>query len=127
MEKISELNPYEYKTVPNVDKNLQILFTRLLELQAAYGKPFTITSGLRDDAKQQELIKAGKSNAIHSKHLAGAAADVQDIDGELAKYAQANVKLLQTIGLWIEHPNYTKGWVHFQILGPKSGKRVFIP
>lgn len=127
MENISELNPHGYKTVPNVDKNLQTLFLRLSEFQDAYGKPFTITSGLRDDAQQQELIAAGKTNAKHSKHLAGAAADILDEDGSLAAWVKDNIKMMEKIGLWFEDFGHTKGWVHAQILGPNSGKRVFIP
>jgi uncharacterized protein YcbK (DUF882 family) len=127
MEHIEELNPHEYKTSPNVDKNLKILFERLLEFQSAFGTDLVITSGLRDDAQQQELIAQGKTNAVHSKHLAGAAADILDADGKLSQFATTNIKLLEAIGFWIEHPDYTRGWVHLQILGPKSGKRIFIP
>lgn len=127
MTNISELNPKKFKTNDNIDKNLSILFQRLTEMQDAVGIDFKITSGLRSDQLQQDLIKAGKTNAVHSKHIAGAAADVQDRDGKIAEFVQSNTKTLEVIGLWCEHPNKTKGWVHFQILGPKSGKRIFMP
>jgi hypothetical protein len=42
-----------------------------------------------------------------------------------------NMQLLKETGLWLEHGNWThyKGgtWVHFQIVPPLSGKRIFIP
>jgi uncharacterized protein YcbK (DUF882 family) len=127
MQSISELNPNEYKTNPSVEKNLKILFERLLELQAASELDFVITSGLRSDEKQAELIAQGKTNAVHSKHLAGAAADIYDPDGKLKEFIMGNLRVLETIGLWAEHPDHTNGWVHVQMMPPKSGKRIFIP
>lgn len=127
MKDISELNPKNYPTNPNIDKNLKVLFDRLLEMQAASKMNFIITSGLRSEAKQKSLIDAGKTKAIHSLHLAGAAADVLDKDGNLKDFILKNPEFLKSIGFWCEHPDYTKGWMHFQILAPKSGKRFFIP
>jgi hypothetical protein len=122
-----ELNPKGYEMGPAVAKNFEILFERMNELRRAWGKPMIVTSGLRSDEKQAELIAQGKSRAIHSKHLAGAACDIYDPDGELAQWCLANEDVLRRIGLWCEHPDYTKGWVHFQIMAPKSGRRFFIP
>jgi uncharacterized protein YcbK (DUF882 family) len=124
---ISELNPKNYKTNPAIDRNLQTLFMRLNELQDAFGSTFHITSGLRSDAQQAELIAAGKTTAIHSKHLAGAAADILDADGKLAEWCKLNLDVLARIGFWCEDFGHTHGWVHFQIMAPGSGKRVFIP
>lgn len=122
-----ELNPHDYPMPPAVAKNFEILFERMNEVRQAWGKPMIVTSGLRSDEKQAELIAQGKSRAIHSKHLAGAACDILDRDGELAEWCLANEDVLRRIGLWCEHPDYTKGWVHFQIMAPKSGRRFFIP
>lgn len=127
MKDISELNPRNYKTNENIDKNLKTLFERVMELQDAFGSDFIITSGLRSDELQAELIAAGKTNAVHSKHIAGAAADIKDPKKTLGKFIKENEALLKAIGLYAEHPDYTKGWVHVQILAPKSGKRIFIP
>jgi uncharacterized protein YcbK (DUF882 family) len=124
---IAELNPHNYPTNPSIDKNLGILFSRLLELQSATGRDFQINSGLRSDDQQLELIREGKSTAVHSKHIAGAAADVNDPDGSLAEYVKANLDYMATIGFWMEDFGHTKGWVHFQIMAPGSGHRVFIP
>lgn len=127
MKDISELNPREYPMNPSMAKNLQILFDRVMELQDALEKDLQITSGLRSDEQQMELIQQGKSNAVHSKHCAGAAADILDEDGSIGKWAMENLESIARMGLWIEHPDYTKGWLHVQIMAPKSGKRVFIP
>ncbi len=127
LKSISELNPHGYATNPNIDKNLETLFHRLNELQDALGYDIQINSGLRDQAQQNELIAQGKTNAVHSKHLAGVAADVNDPDGSLAKWVLENLSMMQSIGFWMEEFSRTKGWVHFQILPPGSGNRVFIP
>ncbi len=123
---LKELNPHGYPTTPEIDANLQILLTRLNAVRSAYGKPMTITSGLRSNAQQQGLIEAGKSNAVHSKHLSGQAADIAD-DGKLKAWVMVNLALIEEIGLWMEAFESTPTWVHMQIIAPKSGKRFFIP
>jgi hypothetical protein len=124
---LKELNPHGFPTNPIIDKNLALLLGRMNEFRAIYAKPMIVTSGLRSDELQMELIKAGKSTARVSKHLSGNACDIQDKDGALAKFCLDNVSVLERIGLWCEHPDYTKGWVHFQCMPPMSGKRFFIP
>lgn len=124
---MKELNPHGYPVNDVVEKNLKTLLERMNELRAAYEKPMVVTSGLRSDEKQAELIAQGKSKATASKHLAGAACDILDRAGKLGVWCLNNEDVLRRIGLWCEHPDYTKGWVHFQIMAPKSGKRFFIP
>jgi len=124
---MKELNPHNFPTPGAVEKNLKTLFDRMNELRQAYGKPMIVTSGLRSDEKQAELIAQGKTNAKFSKHLAGAACDISDPKKELAKWCLANEEKLKAIGLWCEHPDYTSNWMHFQIMPPMSGKRFFIP
>lgn len=123
----TELNPRNFPTNEVIEKNLDILFQRLMELQDACEMALTITSGLRSDEFQMKLIEEGKSKAFGSKHLAGAAADLADPEGILSDWALSNLKVLENIGLWMEDPNYTPGWVHVQMMAPRSGKRVFIP
>lgn len=127
MIKLEELNKRKYPTDPIIDSNLKTLCERLNIIRKAYGKPMIVTSGLRSNKQQQELIKAGKSTATKSKHLAGLAADIADPDKELAKWCLENVKILEQAGLWLEHPDYTPNWVHFQASPPRSGNRFFIP
>lgn len=92
-----------------------------------YGKPVKVTSGLRSDEQQMDLVASGKSTAKVSKHCSGNACDLYDPDKELAKWCLANLKTLEKVGLWIENPDYCANWVHFQSMAPMSGKRVFIP
>ena len=126
-----ELNEHGYATTPEIDANLAILLDRLNRARMAYGSPFTVTSGLRSESQQEALIAAGKSNAPHSKHLTGQAADVADDDGALRAWVKANMDLMIEIGFWFEAFESTPTWVHFQICPYGSwveGKsRIFIP
>jgi hypothetical protein len=124
---MKELNRHGYDTNPTIDANLKILHERMNEIRQAWGKPMIVTSGLRSDEKQALLIAQGKSKATASKHLAGAACDIADPTGELGEWCLNNEDILRRVGLWCEHPEYTTGWVHFQIMAPRSGKRFFIP
>lgn len=65
--------------------------------------------------------------APRSKHMTGEAIDISDPEGDLDEFCLDHPELLQTIGLWQEHPSATKGWCHVQIVPPRSGKRVFYP
>lgn len=122
-----ELNPHNFPTTPEIDQNLAILLERLNKVRSAWAKAMTITSGLRDQAKQGALIAAGKSNASKSKHLSGQAADVSDPNGDLKSWILANMTLMEQIGFWFEAFESTPTWVHFQIVPPKSGNRIFLP
>ena len=124
---LKELNPRGLPTSPIIDKNLQLLLERMNELRAIWAKPMIVTSGLRSEEHQLELIKSGKSTARVSKHLSGNACDILDKDGSLGRWCLENQAVLERIGLWCEHPNHTVGWVHFQTMPPMSGKRFFIP
>lgn len=122
---LAELNPHKYPTTPEIDANLAVLLKRLNLVRMAYGKPMTITSGLRSDAQQKALIAAGKSNAPKSKHLIGAAADILDDTGGFYDWCRAHETILKEIGLWCEERQ--GNWQHLQIYPPKSGKRWFTP
>jgi len=127
MIQLHELNPQKYPTSTEIENNLDTLLKRMNVIREAYGKPMIVTSGLRSDAKQLELIIKGLSTARKSNHLVGAACDILDKDGELGKWCLKHEELLAETGLWCEHPSKTKGWMHFQIFPPKSGKRFFLP
>ena len=122
-----ELNVYKYPTTPEVRTNLEKLFTAINIIRAAWGKPMTVTSGLRSPDDQRRLIDAGKSKAKASNHLIGAAVDIKDFDAKLGEWCKANIGVLEKAGLWCEDPAYTNGWVHFQCVQPKSGHRFYIP
>jgi|ERR1019366_1352738 uncharacterized protein YcbK (DUF882 family) len=120
-----DLNRHEYPTTSEIDTNLDILLARLQKLETEYGSPFIITSGLRSEEQQLGLIRNGLSNAVHSKHLIGAAADIADVDGALNKWCMNNSSALEEVGLWCE---VRQGpWQHLQILPPASQHRWFNP
>lgn len=111
---------------PEQAQNAKILLERINKVRAAYGKPIKVNDGIR---RAQDTPKNG---AAKSKHLIGAAIDLDDDDaGTFWKWCFANRKLLADIGLWVEHPCWTHcdgmSWMHFQMLPPASGKRFFVP
>lgn len=128
---LSELNPHNFPTTPEIDANLQLLLAAINVVRNAYGIPMIVTSGLRSQAFQDDLIAQGKSNAPKSKHLTGQAVDIQDLDGRLWAWCMANMPVLQSAcqpaGLFLEDKQSTPTWVHFQTEAPKSNKRIFIP
>lgn len=124
---LKELNIHNYPTTPEIDANLNTLLERINIIRKEYNTPMIVTSGLRSNEQQNELIKQGKSNAYKSKHLSGEAVDILDDNGEVKKFLLKNPDILETACLWCEAFNYTPDWVHFQIVPPASGRRFFIP
>lgn len=124
---LQELNQHNYPTTPEIDVNLNDLLVKINQVRQAYNIPMIVTSGLRSEAQQQQLIADGKSNAPKSHHLTGEAVDIQDLDGKLKAWVTRNLDLMEQIGLWMEDFNSTPTWTHFQIVPPKSGNRIFIP
>jgi hypothetical protein len=104
-------------------RNLNTIVPRVNDLLDAFGEYRKVTSGYRSPADQQRI----NPSAPKSKHLLCAAIDLSDPDGKLAAFCMANLPLIAKIGLWLENPTKTKGWVHAQCLPPKSGSRVFNP
>jgi len=123
--RFEELNPHNYPTTADIEHNLEILLARLNIIRAAWDKPMIVTSGLRSEKQQQELIAHGVSKAIKSNHLTGSAADIYDPEGHLYYWVSNNRELLIHAQLWCE----TKqgNWVHFQICPPHSNERFFNP
>jgi hypothetical protein len=62
-----------------------------------------------------------------SKHLSCQAIDLDDPNDALDAWCLDNLAVLESIGLWLEHPDATPGWCHLQIVPPQSGRRVFMP
>jgi hypothetical protein len=123
-----ELNPHNYKLTEEQKKNLQLLLKVMNQFRATYGKPMIITSGVRDWEHHAAIYKKlNRQPPKGSAHLQAAACDVSDRDGKLAAYCLDNIPLLKKLGLYIEDPSCTFGWIHFQIIPPKSGNTVFIP
>lgn len=102
-------------------RNLEDLCRKINAL--GYVPAMYASSCLRSMADQKRI----NAKAMGSSHLYGCAVDVVDSAGELAKWVKANKKKLVDCGLWIENPDCTKGWVHFQSYAPKSFSRIFNP
>lgn len=119
----AELNTHNAEITPEIEEQLNELIARLSQVRDALGKPMVVTSGLRSEADQMRI----NPSAPKSKHLLGQAADISDPDGSLAKWVQDNMSLMESIGFWFEDFGHTHGWVHFQIVPPASGHRIFIP
>lgn len=111
---------------PEIQENILVLHERINIIRKAYGKPMKVNDGFR---RSKDTPKNG---AKKSKHLTGAAIDIDDDDkGTFWNWVKDNLELFQEVGLWIEDPRWTHGkvgtWMHFQIFAPISGKRIFIP
>ena len=102
-------------------RNLEDLIRKINAL--GYEPPMRASSCLRSIKDQQRI----NPSAMGSSHLYGAAIDIADPKGELAKWLLNNSYKLETYGLWMENPAKTKGWVHLQIYATKSMTRIFNP
>lgn len=129
--KMEELNPHKYPTTLIIEANLRILLDKINQVRNVYNIPMIVTSGLRSEAQQEQLIANGISNAPKSHHLTGEAVDILDEDRKLTEWVKNNMTLMEQIGLWLEDFDHTPTWVHFQTCpygSWKSGKsRIFIP
>lgn len=120
------------KQPEEVKSNLLELLEKINKVRTAYGKSMIITSGLRTMEDHLRIYKEKgitdtKKIPMASRHLIGAAVDIADSKKELQKWCLENVKLLEEIGLWMEHFDHTPTWTHFQIKSPRSGARFFKP
>ena len=102
-------------------RNLEDLIRKVNSL--GYQPPMRASSCLRSIKDQQRI----NPSAMGSSHLYGAAIDIADPKGELAKWLETRVATLMNCGLWLENPEKTKGWIHLQTYAPRSMNRVFNP
>lgn len=118
-----ELNPHNYTLTAIQQVNFDKLFIAINGFRTLYGHPMLVTSGVRSEADQARI----NPKAPGSAHVRAAAVDISDPDGSLWGYCMDNMKLLETLGLYLEDKRSTPRWVHFQVYPPKSGNRVFLP
>ncbi len=123
MFKLEDLNPHAYPTDAGQQANLGMLLEKLNKLIAAGCPIKRITSGLRTEADQNRI----NPKAPHSKHLLGAAADVEDASGVVKQWVTDNMDKLVGAGLYCESFLATPTWCHFQCIAPASGHRIFLP
>jgi hypothetical protein len=84
---------------------------------------FEVSSGYRPEEINSKVVGASKTSA----HISCQAIDIKDPDQQLAKWIKGKPELLIALGLYLEHPDSTPTWVHFQIRAPASGRRIFRP
>lgn len=106
--------------------NIQLLLVKINIVRKAYGKPMKVNDGYR---RPQDTPANGASK---SKHLLGAAVDIDDNDnGDFWNWCKDNMEVIWKAGLYMEDPRWTHGkigtWVHFQSIPPTSGKFIFVP
>jgi uncharacterized protein YcbK (DUF882 family) len=130
---IDELLNNKYKLADQsieIQKNLAVLLERVNKIRTEWGKPMTVTSGLRSMEDHLRIYKEKGITDIskipmQSRHLTGRAVDISDPKLELTAWLKGDPKHLENAELWCEEGN--KNWVHFQIVPPLSGKRWFLP
>ncbi len=110
-----------YPLTAEMELNLETLLYRLNKVRRHYGKPMIVSSGYRPGAINSTVPGASKKSA----HMNCMACDFEDPDGRLAVWCLKNRAFLRELGLCLEDPNYTKGWVHLDIKPRKN--TVFIP
>ena len=110
----------------NIPSDLEPLLADYLErinkFRAIYGRPMIVNSGYRS---REHNAKIG--GAVSSAHCVCQAADFADAGEAMEKWIDDNPNVLIACGLYREHPEYTKGWVHLQSRPTKSGNYTFIP
>jgi zinc D-Ala-D-Ala carboxypeptidase len=114
--KISEL------LCPHCDRGADMiqpaLMAALERVRERFGKPMPVDSGYRCAVHNIEI-----KGARFSAHREGKAADIADPKGELAALLTETV--CADLGIWIEDPRATRGWVHITIRPAAS--RIFWP
>ncbi len=112
----------------DIQCNIKHLHKVVNVIRQRYGKPMTVTSGLRLPEHNDATSNAAKRSA----HLTGEAIDVRDVDGSLMRWVLQNLSLMQELGIYIEDFRWTRSktkgyWVHLGTRKPSSGRRIFIP
>ncbi len=112
-------NDYTQEVSDNIDK----ILIPLNIVRKRYAKPMYVSSGWRPTSINNGLSNAGKK----SNHIKGLAVDFKDTDGSLRKWVVEHIEWLAGLGFYFEDFKWTPGWVHFQIIPPRSKSRVYIP
>ena len=115
-------NAYAGELTADIKTNAEKTVKAVGAVEKAYGAPLLVTSGWRPPS-----VNKAVGGAKSSKHLTAQACDVSDPKGDLARWCLSNLPELERIGVWLEDPSFTGGWVHLQTVPPRSGRRVFRP
>jgi Peptidase M15 len=114
---------YALEYTQQISENLDRLLVPINKIRDAYGKPMKVNSGWRPP----EINAATPGSAPHSKHMEGLAVDIADPDNALMQWTLQNLQLMKDLNIFCEDFRWTPGWCHYQLGGPVSGKRIFIP
>jgi hypothetical protein len=127
---------YPKNYTPEISENLDDVLAVMVQVEKLWieggGAPFFVNSGWRPPS----LNAATPGAAPLSKHMEGLAVDIGDKEGNLARWVLSHLDDMKRLGLFFENFCWTRtmaglsdigGWVHFQIVPPKSGHRIFIP
>jgi hypothetical protein len=127
---------YPLALSPDIERNAArtvVVFNALMARAMAYGVRFPVnpktgspfSSGWRPPAVNAATPGASKT----SLHMIGKAGDIYDPDGKIGAWlmTDSGQQALKDVGIWIEHPDATPTWSHWQIVPPGSGRRVFYP
>lgn len=116
-----ELYPNDY--TPDISTNLDRLLVQINVVRTAWNKPMNVNSGWRPPS-----INAGTPGAAkNSAHCLGLAVDISDTTNDLWNWVLQNLQLMKDLGFFFEDRRWTTTWVHFGLVAPKSGLRIFIP
>lgn len=91
------------------------LLARVNYLRGIYGSPLVVTSGYRPLPINIEV-----GGAENSAHIYCQAIDLGDEGGEFARWCLECIDLLDELGLYMEDPSHTPGWVHLQTRRTKN-------
>lgn len=117
----------------------EALYYKANEIRKWYGKPLIVTSGYRSMEEHLRIYEekgvAKEFIPMGSKHLKCLAIDFADPFGFFKNWILNHMNLIEGLDLYFEDFYHThgsradgrNGWVHMQIVPPKSGKRFFIP
>ena len=139
------LNPKNVPLDATMLSNFEKHLAKMVAFEAEYifrgGKELVVTSGPRSKEDQIRIYTEINNKRIAdrlkplpipmgSRHLHGDATDFLDKDKKLAAFCVQESKpggLLERLGLYMEEPSMTVGWVHLQSHPPASGSRIFQP
>lgn len=89
--------------------------------------PSTLRRRVRSGWRPAAVNLRTPGAAPASKHLSGEAIDIEDDDGTLALWCADRGDILESFEVWMERPEATPSWCHWQSVPPKSGARYFWP
>lgn len=109
--------------------NANTLLTRVNRLMRQFGENRRVVRGFAPNVECDEPFLQFKEPYLPSRHQTAEALDLADPEGDLDQWLLDNQRLLESCGLWVEHPATTRGHCHLQSVPPKGGsrRRVFYP